>query len=91
MWRVQQRRRLYSGYIEFEEKIFTWINKHKGIATKEWFESQVRYGEWKELPNQPLCFLITATQFEGRKNVKIRIWIRLLASNKVRIYHAHAS
>jgi hypothetical protein len=90
MWRVQPKKRRYLGPIFFEEQPITWIKKHRGIADKPWFESQVRFGEWKKDRNDPSCFLIYATEFEGRKSVTIQIRIKKLFTH-VLVCHAHVS
>jgi len=46
MFRSQPRRRIYFGPITFESQPLNWIKHHRSFASREWFESQVRYGVW---------------------------------------------
>jgi len=83
----QPKKRIYDGPIEFGSQPRTWISKHKGFASREWIESQIRYGEWiQERAEQQ--FSIYATIIEGRKPLTILIKIRILDTH-VLVYHAH--
>lgn len=64
------------------------MRKHKGIANRAWFESQVRFGEWIEDRSKKGSFAIYATEFEGRKSITILIRIRKFSTH-VLVCHAH--
>lgn len=84
----QPKKRIYDGQIEFGSQPRTWISKHKSFASREWMESQIRYGEWiREKPDKPQ-FSIYATVIEGIKPLTILIKIRLFDAH-VLVYHAH--
>jgi len=61
MFRSQPKRRVYAGPIIFENQPLAWIKKHRSFASREWFQSQVRYGEWIRERNLQNCFRIYAT------------------------------
>ena len=84
----QPKKRIYDGQIELDSQPRTWISKHKSFASREWMESQIRYGEWiQERSGQPQ-FLIYATNIEGIKPLTILIKIRFF-DTYVTVYHAH--
>lgn len=75
MFRSQPHRRRYSGKIILSSQPRNWINKHRSFAFREWFESQVRYGEWVRERNKPNKFLIYVSVLEGIKSLDVLIKI----------------
>jgi hypothetical protein len=90
MWRVQQpRKRVYSGQIILGPQPISWIKNHKSFADKAWFDSQVRYGQWKRDEYQHQNhFLIYVIEFEGIKQIKVLIKITK-SIDHVYVDHAH--
>lgn len=89
MWRVQPCNKYYHPeWIELDGQPVNWIGKHKGFGDRAWFISQVKYGKWICDRSERNCFLVYATEFEGRKPLTILIKIRKYATH-VLIYHAH--
>lgn len=88
MAHFQPRRRIYFGQIILGDQPINWIRKHRSFASREWFESQVRYGTWIKERNRLNHFLIYATVTEGIKPIKILIKIKH-SDTYVLIYHAH--
>jgi hypothetical protein len=88
MWRVQPRKRNYSGPVDIDKQPATWIGKHRGLADRAWLDGRVRYGEWVRDRQGPGYFLIYDTQFEGRKSLTILIKIRKFSTH-VLVYHIH--
>jgi hypothetical protein len=88
MFRSQPERRIYTGPIVFGSQPLTWIKKHRSFASKEWFLSQIRYGEWIRERNKPHDFLIYATNIDGIRQVTVLIKIKRLETH-VLAYHAH--
>ncbi len=85
---VQPTGNWYDGPVDFDSQPLNWIRKHQSFASREWVESQVRYGEWAPDKNKKQCFLIYAINFEGIKTVTILIKIRLFETH-VLVYHVH--
>jgi len=88
MFRSQPRRRIYFGPITFESQPLNWIKHHRSFASREWFESQVRYGVWIRERNKPNQYLIYATIIEKIKPITILIKIKRRPTH-VAVYHAH--
>jgi len=65
-----------------------WTKKKRSFASREWFESQVRYGEWIRERNKPNHYLIYTTVIEKIEPIKILIKIRHYLTH-VEVYHAH--
>ena len=84
----QPRKRIYTEPIEIDAQPRTWISKHRGFASTEWVESQVRYGEWMPDRSGKEQFLIFATVLEGIKPLTVLLKIRILDAY-VLVYHAH--
>ncbi|MCL4429114.1 MAG: hypothetical protein M1167_00015 [Chloroflexi bacterium] len=74
--------------IEIDRQPRTWIAKHRGFASIEWMESQVRYGEWVPDRADKQQSLVYATVLEGIKPLTILIKIRLVDTYAL-VYHAH--
>jgi hypothetical protein len=62
--------------------------EHRRFASKEWFESQVRYGEWIKEREKPNYYRIYTTVYDGIKPITILIIIELYPSH-VLVHHAH--
>lgn len=88
MFRSQPYRRVYTGPIILDSQPNNWIRKHRSFASREWLQSQVRYGEWTATQNKPNHYRIYATVIEGRKQIKVLIQIRHCETH-VLVYHAH--
>ena len=84
----QSRKRIYLGEIELGTQPYTWVSKHRGFASAEWIESQVRYGEWIPDRSGKKQFLIYATVLEGIKPLTVLLKVRML-DTYVLVYHAH--
>ena len=63
----QPRKRIYTGQIELGPQPRTWIKKHRSFASRDWIESQIRYGEWTKERNEQSSFLVYATNIDGIK------------------------
>ena len=61
---------------------------HRSFASRDWIESQIRYGEWINERKKPHHYLIYVTNFEGIKPVTVLIKIKLLETH-VLVYHVH--
>jgi len=88
MFRFQPRRRIYTGPIILDSQPNNWIKKHRSFASKEWFQSQVRYGKWTKIHGKPNHYKIFADITEGRKQIRILIKIEHCETH-VLVYHAH--
>jgi hypothetical protein len=88
MWRVENRKRVYSGRIELDVQPLDWIGDHRSFADRAWFESQVRYSFWIEDRNEKNCFRIYVDEFEGRKTIRVLIRIKRFSTH-VLVFHAH--
>jgi hypothetical protein len=66
----------------------TWIKKHRSFASREWFESQVRYGDWIAERGKASCYLIYAEVVERIEPIKVTIRIKR-ESTHLLVYHAH--
>jgi len=87
MFRVSQRRkRYYGGQIVLGNQPISWIKEHRSFASKEWFEGQVRYGEW--IRESRDHFLIYAIVPERIKHITVLIKIQCFSTH-VLVYHAH--
>mgnify|MGYP005852955723 CR=1 FL=1 len=84
----QPRKRIYTGQIELGPQPRTWIKKHRSFASRDWIESQIRYGEWTKERNKQSSFLIYATNVDGIKPVTILLKLRLLDTH-VLVFHVH--
>lgn len=83
MYRVQPRYRRYSGEIILGPQPRNWISRHRSFASREWFESQVRYGKWiRKLRGPRNHYYIYPIVPEGQKRLTIEIEIH---------YHPHGT
>lgn len=74
MHRVRSKRRIYFGRVILDSQPIRWTKEHRSFASKEWFESQVRYGKWiRQKGNR---FVLRVTVLEGTKPLVIMIKIR---------------
>lgn len=76
MPRYQPRRRIYLGRIVLGVQPKRWIREHKSFASKDWLESQVRYGLWERAERRRRRYDIIAHVGEGgikRISVLIKI------------------
>ena len=85
----QPRWRIYKGLIELDAQPLTWIKKHRSFASREWIESQVRYGAWMENGRAQDCFIIVTDIPEGRKILEVSIQIEK-RDTYVLVRHCHA-
>jgi hypothetical protein len=85
MFSSQPRRKIYLGPVILDRQPTHWIKTKRSFASREWFESQVRYGEWIRERNKPNHYLIYATVIEKIEPIKILIKILI----KIRHYHTH--
>jgi len=81
-------RRYYGGQIILGNQPIKWIREHRSFASKEWFEGQVRFGEWIRERRNPNRCLIYATIPERVKHITILIKIQCFSTH-VLVYHAH--
>jgi len=88
VYRSQPRRRRYSGQVILDSQPLNWIKHHRSFASKEWFYSQVRYGQWIRERNKRDHYLIYVTVIEKIKPIKVLIKIRHTRTH-VLAYHAH--
>lgn len=88
MFHSRPRRKRYSGDIIIDSQPLNWIKYHRSFASREWFESQVRYGEWIRERDKRNHFLIYTTIIQPVKSITILIKIRLFPTY-VLVYHAH--
>ena len=72
MFPSQPRFRIYSGEIVLGSQPRNWIKYHRSFASKDWFESQVKYGKWIRERNKPSKFLIYVAVLEGTVLIKIK-------------------
>lgn len=84
----QPRRRIYFGPIILSSQPRNWIRRKKSFASREWIESQVRYGEWIRERNKPNQYLIYAEVIERTEPIKVLIKIKK-EPDHVLVYHAH--
>ena len=75
MFRYHIQRRPYLGRIILGSQPKNWINRHRSFASREWFESQIRYGEWLRERNRPHKYLLYVSVLEGRQTLDILIKI----------------
>jgi len=95
MHRVRPRKRkIYHGRIILDSQPTNWIKKHRSFASKEWFESQIRYGTW--MKEQSNTFLLYVTVPEGIRPLLIQIKFKHYSQGRkaynydhVLVYHAH--
>ena len=84
----QPKKRIYNGPIDLDSQPRTWIAKHRSFASREWIESQIRYGEWIDDRHERSMFLIYATNIDGIRPLTILLKIRLFDTHAL-VYHAH--
>jgi hypothetical protein len=82
------KKQIYMGRIELDSQPRNWIAKHQSFASKEWFESQVRFGIWLPDKKANSQFLIYAEALQGIKPLTILLKIQAFDSF-VLVYHAH--
>jgi len=88
MHRFQPYARRYFGPITIGTQPTTWIRKHRSFASREWLESQVRYGQWiRELDKQNY-YRIYVNVIERIKPIKILIKIEHRRTH-VLVCHTH--
>ncbi len=75
MDRSQSHQKRYSGSIILGSQPLNWIKHHHSFASREWFESQIRYGQWIRERKSSYKFLLYATVLEGIKTLEILIKI----------------
>ena len=78
----------YGGPIHFDSQPTNWMKEHRSFASREWFRSQVQYGEWERDGRKRNCFLIYVAVVEGVKDLTVIIKIKYFQTH-VLIYHAH--
>jgi hypothetical protein len=83
----QPHRRLYGGPIDHDSQPRKWMKTHN-FASRDWIESQVRYGKWIKDRNSQNGFLIYATNIDGTKTVTVLIKITFFETH-VLVYHIH--
>lgn len=88
MFRSQPRRKIYLGLVILNSQPTHWMKAKRSFASREWFESQVRYGKWIRERNKPNHYLIYTTVIEKIEPIKILIKIRHYHTH-VLVYHAH--
>ena len=80
--------RSYTGQVELGSQPKTWIAKHQSFASRDWFESSVRYGDWVPDRSSKTQFLIYVHVVEGIKPLTVVLKIRLQDTSAL-VYHAH--
>lgn len=67
---TRRHRRPYLGRIEFNERrIRRWIRNHRGFASKEFLEGEVRYRTWIPIRNRRNCYRVFTDVVEGGKKI----------------------
>ena len=64
------------------------MREKRSFASREWFEGQVRYGEWVKEQKKQNHYLIYSTVTEGTKRITVLIKIRD-CQTYVLVEHAH--
>jgi len=88
MFRVQPQAKRYFGDIVLGPQPLNWMSRHRSFASREWFESQIRYGEWIRERGRQNYYLIYATETERIEPITVLIKIEF-RQNYVLVYHAH--
>ena len=88
VFRSQPRKRIYLGPVILGPQPTTWIKKHRSFASREWFESQVRYGDWIVERGKTDCYLVYVEVVERIEPIKVLIKLKR-ESTHVLVYHAH--
>jgi len=80
--------RRYFGQIILGPQPINWIRKHRSFASREWLESQVRYGQWTREPDKRDHYRIYVNIIERIKPIKILIKIEHRGTH-ILVYHTH--
>ena len=88
MFHSQPRKRIYFGQVVLGSQPLNWIRKHRSFAGREWFDSQVKYGEWIGERNKPKHYIIYVDVPERVESIKVIIKIRLEGTH-VLVHHVH--
>lgn len=88
MIRSQPHRRRYFGQITFDSQPINWISRHRSFASRQWCESQIRYGEWTRDGSRRGYYLIYADVVEKIEPITVLIIIEYQETH-VRILHIH--
>lgn len=88
MFRSQPQRRIYFGRVTLGPQPINWMKHHRSFASREWFESQVRYGVWIRERDKRNHYLIYVINIEKIKPITILIKIKRCPTH-VLVYHAH--
>ena len=88
MIRSQPHRRRYFGQITFDSQPINWISRHRSFASRQWCESQIRYGEWTRDGSKRGYYLIYADVVEKIEPITVLIIIEYQETH-VRILHIH--
>jgi hypothetical protein len=88
MIRSQPHRRRYFGPITFDSQPIGWIGRHRSFASRQWCESQIRFGEWTRDENRRDHYLIYTDVVEKIEPITVLIVIQHCGSH-VRVRHTH--